>query len=196
MVSRTRNFVVFTQENAHFNPNFRFFWPESPKKKRRGASPPEPPRPPYAIGGLRRSSELLVIPNWNVKCGCYCACSVVPCHHTALDLMQQSSAYTSVKDFIDVTWNTDDVWHLRVQYKCEQCERTNDFATRRQRYLSPRPGAGWILIFAENATFFFVLFSSPVFEIFPRRPDANFRVFRKSWGVDGLSASAASRNIE
>ena len=191
---------------------FGFSGPKVEKKSAGGLCPPNPPlggvkhtppRPPYAIEGLRRSSELLVIPNWNVKCGCYCACSVVPCHHAASDLMQQNttvssigSAYTSVKDFIDVTWNTDDVWHLRVQYKCEQCERTNDFATRRQRYLSPLPGAGWILIFAENPRFFFVLFSSPVFEIFPRRPDANFRVFRKSWGVDGLSASAASRKIE
>ena len=120
---------------------------------------------------------------------CYSARSAVPCHHAASDLMQEKttvssigSAYTLVQDFIGVTWNTDDVWHLRVQYKCEQCERTNDFATRRKRYLSPLPGAGWILLFAENPRFFFVLFFSPVLEIFPRRPDASCQVFRKSWG--------------
>ena len=39
---------------------------------------------------------------------------------------------------------------------------------------------------------FFSFFFSPVFEIFRRRPDANFQVFGKSWGVDGLSASEAS----
>ena len=30
---------------------------------------------------------------------------------------------------------------------------------------------------------FFSFFFSPVFEIFPRRPDANFQVFGKSWGL-------------
>ena len=104
------------------------------------------------------------------------------------------SAYTLVQDFIDVTWNKDDVWHLRVQYKCEQCERTNEFATRRKRYLSPLPGAGWILLFAENPRFFFVLFFSPVFEIFPRRPDASCQVFRKSWG--GLMVCPRAQRVE
>ena len=36
------------------------------------------------------------------------------------------SAYNSALDFIDVTCNWEDVSH--IQYKCERCESTNQFA--------------------------------------------------------------------
>ena len=54
------------------------------------------------------------------------------------------SAYNSALDFIDVTCNWEDVSH--IQYKCERCESTNQFATRRQRYLAPLPGVLFFIL--------------------------------------------------
>ena len=92
--------------------------------------------------------------------------------------------------------NTDDVWHLRVQYKCEQCERTNDFATRRKRYLSLSPVQGGSFFSLKIRDFFSFYFSLPFLRFFRAGLMLAVRFLGNRGGVDGLSASAASRKIE
>ena len=101
------------------------------------------------------------------------------------------SAYTLLQDFIDVTWNADDVWHLGFSTSVSSANALTILRRGGSDSFLLSPVQGGSFFSLKIRDFFSFYFSLPFLRFFRAGLMLAVRFLGNRGGVDGLSASAA-----